>query len=501
MTIAFRVSAAAPATIRTDLLAVPVFAGRALGPGAEVLDDALGGGLGAFLAEAGCEGKIGDAVLVPAGEDLSARAVLVLGLGERDALTLDALRRAGALLAQRATRVTTAATTLLDAIPGSMDRTDAAQAIAEGVVLGGYQFLDYTSKRKPTKLARVTLLGGGGAGVTRAAARGVLIAEATCWARDIINTPSNDKAPEVFAKAAQSFLRGRGVRVQVLGPDEIRRARMGGVLGVGQGSARRPRFVKVTYTPPGARGPALALVGKGVVFDTGGISIKPAAGMETMKTDMSGAAAVLATMAVLKELGVKQRVVAYAPLVENMPSGTAIRPGDVLKHRNGVTTEVLNTDAEGRLILADALALAVDDGAGAIVDVATLTGACMVALGDRIAGLMGNDDAWRDAVRAAADRVGESVWPLPLPEEYRPLLESEVADLRNISTGGYGGALTAGLFLQAFVKDVPWVHLDIAGPSRAATGYGYMPKGGTGFATRTLIELARTYTPPKRSKR
>jgi leucyl aminopeptidase len=501
VTIAFRVSAAAPATIRTDLLAVPVFAGRALGPGAEVLDDALGGGLGAFLAEAGCEGKIGDAVLVPAGEDLSARAVLVLGLGERDALTLDALRRAGALLAQRATRVTTAATTLLDAIPGSMDRTDAAQAIAEGVVLGGYQFLDYTSKRKPTKLARVTLLGGGGAGVTRAAARGVLIAEATCWARDIINTPSNDKAPEVFAKAAQSFLRGRGVRVQVLGPDEIRRARMGGVLGVGQGSARRPRFVKVTYTPPGARGPALALVGKGVVFDTGGISIKPAAGMETMKTDMSGAAAVLATMAVLKELGVKQRVVAYAPLVENMPSGTAIRPGDVLKHRNGVTTEVLNTDAEGRLILADALALAVDDGAGAIVDVATLTGACMVALGDRIAGLMGNDDAWRDAVRAAADRVGESVWPLPLPEEYRPLLESEVADLRNISTGGYGGALTAGLFLQAFVKDVPWVHLDIAGPSRAATGYGYMPKGGTGFATRTLIELARTYTPPKRSKR
>ena len=175
-------------------------------------------------------------------------------------------------------------------------------------------------------------------------------------------------------------------------------------------------------------------------------------------------------------------------------------PGDVLKHRNGITTEVLNTDAEGRLILADALALAVDDGAGAIVDVATLTGACVVALGDRIAGLMGNDDAWRDAVQAAADRAGEAVWPLPLPKVYQSLLESEVADLRNIGTVGTGGTLTAGLFLQAFVGDVPWAHLDIAGPSRAPADSGYTPKGGTGFATRTLIELARTYTPPKRTR-
>jgi leucyl aminopeptidase len=500
VTVAFRASAAAPATTRTDLLVVPAFAGRALGPGADAVDDALGGGLAAFLAEAGFEGKAGEAVLVPGGDDLAARAALIVGLGERADLTLDDLRRAGALLAKRATRVTNAATTLLDAIPDSLDRTDAAQALAEGVVLGGYQYLDYKSKAKASKLARVTLLGGGGAGVSKAAARGVLVAEAACWARDIINTPSNDKAPETFAKAAQSMLRGKGVRVQVLGPDEIRRARMGGVIGVGQGSNRRPRFVKVTYTPTGARGPALALVGKGVVFDTGGISIKPAAGMETMKTDMSGAAAVLATMSVLKELGVRHKVVAYAPLVENMPSGTAIRPGDVLKHRDGTTTEVLNTDAEGRLILADALAMAVDDGAGAIVDVATLTGACVVALGDRIAGLMGNDDTWRDTVQAAADRVGEAVWPLPLPKEYRPLLESEVADLRNISTGGYGGALTAGLFLQHFVKDVPWVHLDIAGPARAAADSGYLPRGGTGFATRTLIELARTYSPPKRSR-
>ncbi|MFM7271391.1 MAG: leucyl aminopeptidase [Actinomycetes bacterium] len=500
MSLAFRASAADPASVRTDLLAVPAFAGRVLGPGAEVVDDALDGGLLAFLGEAGFDGKVGEALLVPVGTALGARSALVVGLGTRRDMTLDDLRKVGALIAKRAARAASAATTVLEAIPDSMERADAAQALVEGVVLGGYQYLEYKSKAKAARLARVTLLGRGGASTTNAAARGALVAGAACWARDIINTPSNDKAPEVFARAAQTLLRGKGVRVQVLGPDEIRRARMGGVIGVGQGSARRPRFVKVTYSPPGARGPALALVGKGVVFDTGGISIKPAAGMETMKTDMSGAAAVLATMSVLKDLGVKHKVVAYAPLVENMPSGTAIRPGDVLKHRNGMTTEVLNTDAEGRLILADALALAVDDGAGAIVDVATLTGACVVALGDRIAGLMGNDDAWRDTVRAAADQVGEAVWPLPLPKEYQSLLESEVADLRNISTGGYGGTLTAGLFLQHFVGEVPWAHLDIAGPSRAATDSGYTPKGGTGFATRTLIELARSYTPPKRTR-
>jgi leucyl aminopeptidase len=240
----------------------------------------------------------------------------------------------------------------------------------------------------------------------------------------------------------------------------------------------------------------VAFVGKGVVFDSGGLSLKTASGMETMKTDMSGAAAVIAAMSTLRDLGVKTRVYGYVPLVENMPSGHAIRPGDVLKIRNGKTVEVLNTDAEGRLILADALAMAVDDKPQAIVDVATLTGACMVALGDKVAGLMGNDDAWIDAVRDAAIRAGESVWPLPLPEEYRKMLDSEIADLRNIGTAPYGGALTAGLFLREFAGDVPWTHLDIAGPARASADDGYIVKGGTGFGVRTLIEIARTFTPP-----
>ena len=253
--------------------------------------------------------------------------------------------------------------------------------------------------------------------------------------------------------------------------------------------------MRLAYEPAGARA-TVAFIGKGVVFDSGGLSLKPAAGMETMKTDMSGAAAVIAAMSALRDLGVKIRVIGYIPLVENMPSGTAIRPGDVLLHRNGKTVEVLNTDAEGRLILADALAMAAEDAPDAMVDLATLTGACVVALGEKIAGLMGNNDAWTTQVREAADRAGESVWPLPLPSEYRKLLDSEVADLANIGGGRYGGALTAGLFLKEFVGDVPWAHLDIAGPARSASDDGHVLKGGTGFGVRTLLELADHFRQP-----
>ena len=232
------------------------------------------------------------------------------------------------------------------------------------------------------------------------------------------------------------------------------------------------------------------------MFDSGGLSIKTAAGMETMKTDMGGGAAVIAAMSTLRDLGVKTRVLGYVPLVENMPSGSAIRPGDVLRMRNGKTVEVLNTDAEGRLILADALSLAAEDEPDAVIDLATLTGACMVALGDGIAGIMGTHDGWIAQVRAAADLAGESVWPLPLPAPYRKMLDSEIADMKNISHGGYGGALTAGLFLKEFAGDVPWAHLDIAGPARAGSDDGYLVRGGTGFGVRTLIELAGTFTKP-----
>jgi leucyl aminopeptidase len=490
------VTATAADRVKADLLAIPVFSERELGPGAQGVDKALGGGLREFMDEADFSGKRGETLAVPTNGKLGAKAVVLVGVGARDELSPDALRRAGAALARRAKTVRSVATTLLDAAPKGADIAANAQALAEGVVLGSYQFLRYKGDTKPTKLQRVVVVSDGGANVKRALDRGQTIGNAVAWARDLVNEPAGGKSPSDIADAAREIARERGLKVKVLAGPQLARERLGGVLGVGQGSDRPPRFVRLAYEPAGAKS-TLALVGKGVVFDSGGLSLKTASGMETMKTDMSGAAAVIAAMSVLRELKVKTRVIGYIPLVENMPSGTAIRPGDVLKIRNGKTVEVLNTDAEGRLILADGLSLAAEEGPDAIVDIATLTGACMVALGDKVAGVMGSDDGWVDQVRDAADRSGEAMWHLPLPAEYRKMLESEVADLRNVGTAGYGGALTAGLFLQEFTGDVPWAHLDIAGPARASADDAHITKGGTGYGVRTLVELASTFSAPR----
>jgi leucyl aminopeptidase len=482
--------------VGADLLAVPVFSDRDPGPGADAVDGALDGTLASFMEESGFEGKPGETLLVPLAGRLPAKAALLVGLGKRGDQTLDGLRRAAASIARRATKVAHVATTLVDAGPESADAAATSQAVVEGILLGAYQFLEYKSEAKPSRLRQVTVVGG--ADVKHGVDRGNAIAHAVIWARDMVNEPSREKSPVEFAAAAKKLLTGKGVTVSVLTDAQIRTQRLGGLVGVGQGSSRPPRFVKIDYNPGGRAKGRLALVGKGVVFDSGGLSLKTAGGMETMKTDMSGAAAVVGAMSVLKDLGVQARVTGYVPLVENMPSGTAIRPGDVLKIRNGKTVEVLNTDAEGRLILADALSLATEDKADAIVDLATLTGACVVALGEKIAGLMTNDDGWGAQVQAAADRAGEPMWALPLPKEYRKLIDSEIADIKNVSSGGYGGALTAGLFLQEFVADIPWTHLDIAGPARAGSDDGYLVKGGTGFGVRTLLELVEAFEPPAR---
>jgi leucyl aminopeptidase len=367
--------------------------------------------------------------------------------------------------------------------------------LAEGVVLGTYQFLRYKSDPKPSKLATVYVLSRPGARLRAGLDRGARVAEAITWARDLVNEPAAAKSPADVADIARRLGRASGLKVKVFEGEQLERERMGGVLGVAEGSERPARFVRLEYAPRGAKA-TLALVGKGVVFDSGGLSLKTAGGMETMKTDMSGAAAVIAAMSTLRDLGVKTRVIGYVPLVENMPSGSAMRPGDVLTMRNGTTVEVLNTDAEGRLILADALSLASEEGPDAIVDLATLTGAVTIALGEKIAALMGSSDVWVEQVQAAADRAGERVWPMPLPEDYRRNLESEVADLRNISTGGGAGTLTAGLFLKEFTNGAPWAHLDIAGTARAGADDIEVTKGGTGFGVRTIIELASTFKKP-----
>jgi leucyl aminopeptidase len=491
------VSSTAPAKVTADVLAVPVFSGRVLGPGGKALDAASGGSLEAFMAEAGFEGKAEETLAVPAG-NLGAKAALLIGLGDKKTVSADRLRRAAATVVRRSPKAKTVATTLLDTVPSGGDRAVAAQALAEGAALGAYKFLRYKQQSDAPALERLVVLGKKDEAVQKGLDRGLAVAAAVAWARDLVNEPAGAMTPTQLAEEARRAAEQGGLGIEVLDEVEIANQGLGGLLGVSLGSDQPPRLVKLTYDPPGgkARG-TVALVGKGITFDSGGLSLKTADGMETMKTDMSGAAAVIGAMSVLRAAGVPAKVIGFVPTTENMPGGRAIKPGDVLKIRNGKTVEVLNTDAEGRLILADGLSLAVEEKPDAIIDLATLTGACVVALGMKMAGLMGNDDDWIGQVRGAADRAGEPVWPLPLPPDYRKDLDSEIADLKNISGNRGGGALTAGLFLSEFAGDVPWAHLDIAGPARASGDDGYIVKGGTGFGVRTLVELLSTFEKPK----
>jgi leucyl aminopeptidase len=444
------------------------------------------------LRARGFEGKVG--------ETAELDGVVAVGVGEAAEVDAAVIRRATAAFVKATSKRGTVASLLLDAVPAEVDRGLAAQAAAEGAALAAYRFTKYKSEPGDTGPASVVLVGKGGRKVANAAERGAAVAEAVAFARDLVNTPPGDLTPVALAKAAVAAAEAAGITVEVIDEKQARKQGLGGLVGVGQGSTNPPRLVKLTYEPEGTARGTLALVGKGITFDSGGLSIKTSEGMMTMKGDMSGAAAVLAAMTVLPATAPRVRVVGYLCAAENMPSGAAIRPGDVLRISNGKTVEVLNTDAEGRLVLADGLAMAVAEGADAIVDVATLTGACVVALGGGIAGLMTNHEAFGEQVQAAADRAGEQVWPLPLPQEYRKQLDSEVADLKNIGAGRYGGALTAGLFLQEFVDGVPWAHLDIAGPAFAEdTPEPYVQKGGTGFGVRTLVALADSFRKPRRS--
>jgi len=446
-------------------------------------------------------------VQVLRGED--GTTVIAVGVGNAEGVSLDTLRKAAAAVVKSAWKSSRVATTLLDAVPPGVDRTAAAAAVAEGAGMAAYGFGAYKSDFSPCRLEELVVVSGGGADaldgdavggadvgddLVGALRRGGRVAAAVCLARDLVNEPAGTLTPSRLAQVATEIAEREGLAVTVLDEAAIAAERLGGLAGVAAGSAEPPRLVELVYEPPGeGSAPTVALVGKGITFDSGGLSIKDAEGMMTMKTDMSGAAAVLATMSALPALGAPVRVVGILPITENMPGGTATRPGDVLRIRNGKTVEVLNTDAEGRLVLADGLSLAVEGAPVAIVDVATLTGAQVVALGRKIAALMGNDEDLLERVQDAAERAGEDVWRLPLPDQYRSQLDSEVADLKNIGSRGQAGSLVAGLFLQEFVDGVPWAHLDIAGPARSDADDGYVTKGGTGFAVRTLLELVTSF--------
>ena len=443
----------------------------------------------AALTAAGFEGKAGQTLVIPSGTGPTQIAV---GIGEPGSLTVHGLRSAAAAVVRAAGKRAVVATTLTDL--DGVDAASAAQAVVEGALLAAYKFAGIKKDANTSALTQLVLVVGEARskGATAGSERGQATAAAACMARDLANLPPAYMTARHMAEKAVEVANTTGLQVEVFNRDQLAAMGCGGMLGVNAGSTEPPRVVRLTYTPRNPTG-HLALVGKGVMFDSGGLSIKPSDGMITMKMDMSGAAAVLATMSTLKALKCKAKVTAYLMCTDNMSGGNAFKLGDVLTFRNGKTAEIHNTDAEGRLVLADGLSLAVEDGPDAIVDIATLTGACMVALGTKIAGVMGNDQPFVDKVRAASAATDEKVWQLPLEKAYRKQLDSYAADMRNIG-GPPGGAITAALFLSEFVADVPWAHLDIAGPMAVDSDDGWLSKGASGFGTRLLIDLATTFT-------
>jgi leucyl aminopeptidase len=428
--------------------------------------------------------------------DESGRLLIAVGLGQAgEALDLEGLRRVGAAAAAAGRKCGSLAIDLTGIEVEGADGAAIVRAVGEGAGLGQYRFDRFKSDAKRDHLHTIVLVSTA-EGAEEGAEQAAVVVEVVSLCRDLVNTPAGDLSPKAFAEIAIGVAADAGLGIEIYEEDRIVEERLGGLLGVAAGSTEAPRFVRLEYEPDGVIDPVtVVLVGKGITFDSGGLSIKPANSMMTMKDDMSGAAAVLATMAGCGRLGVKSRVLGFMPLTENMPGGSATRPGDVLKIRNGKTIEVLNTDAEGRLVLADALSLAVEEVPDSIIDLATLTGACVAALGKDIAGLLGNDDALIAAVEQAGATASEALWPLPIPSGYHDHIDSDVADMKNIGATGQAGALSAAILLQEFVGEVPWVHLDIAGPAFSDKNRGYIRKGGTGFGVRTLLALLDTYQP------
>jgi leucyl aminopeptidase len=469
-----------------DVVAAPVFADFDMSAG----DLDLG-----YCRERGFSGKAGETLVIRGAKGAT---IVVLGLGDPAKLTGEVLRVAAAGFVRAAWRNRAGVFTLPE-LGGSVSPLEAARAVAEGAILAGHIFEGYKGSSEPCVLESLAVRAPGVDEAVLAAGvrRGSVVAGAVLLARDLVNEPAGAMTPRRLAEVATQVAGDVGLGVEVWDEVRIGAEGLGGLAGVAAGSDEPARLIRLTYEPSGTglKVPTVALVGKGITFDSGGLSLKSAEGMMTMKTDMSGAAAVLGAMSVLRDLDIGVRVIGIMPTTENMPGGGATKPGDVLRTRNGKTIEVLNTDAEGRLVLADGLALAAESSPSAVVDLATLTGACVAALGRRIAGVMGNNEELIAQVGAAAERSGEKTWPLPLPPEYRKQVDSEIADMKNIGEPGQAGALVAGLILAEFVGDVPWAHLDIAGPARSYEEEGYLHKGGTGFGVRTLIELLSTFEP------
>lgn len=506
----FTVSKAVPQSFRTDIISIGCyerecdegekarrFALIKHADGGIALDRAMDGALARQIQAEKFTGERGTHRLLFTAGRIPARFILLVGLGPRDRCDLEVLREAGAQMAKAAHEVRAASVALvIERGPIGEDTAPArARAIAEGVLLGGYRFDRYKTNHHheaPTH-AMTTFLYAGEAGPVREAVEaGRIAALATLSCRDLVNTPGADATPAILAKKAKAIAQAQKLRCTVWGPEAIRKARMNCLLAVARGSAEPPAFIILQYKPKGKSRAHVALIGKGVTFDAGGISLKPPRGMETMKGDMAGAATVLYAMEVIAKVAPPVAVTAYIPAAENLPDGRALKPGDIITARNGKTIEIISTDAEGRLLLADALVYASEAKPDAIIDLATLTGGASYCCGELYTIAMGTDQKLVDRLRRAAEHTGEKMWQLPIVEEYRKSYTSGIADLNN-SGKGKAQTILGAIFLKEFVGDVPWAHLDIAASSWTDEELPLGPKGATGAMVRTLVDFVAHY--------
>ena len=463
---------------------------------AAVFDKALGGTLLEVVKSGEFEGKIGETLLVHSQGKIPSKRLLLVGLGKKKDFQLDSLRQAfgHAVRRVRHAKAGAFAAALPPLLPRGGTAIDAAQAMTEGAILGSYQFTEYRSEnngapKEVTHFVVVTSDKGKLKQIVEGVRRGTATAEAAVLTRDLCNHPSNVMTPTRIAEEAKTIAKEQGVTLKILEKDEMEELGMGALLGVARGSHEPPKFIILEYKGPKTTKESrpIVLVGKTITFDTGGISLKPADNMEQMKADMTGGAEVLATLRAVARLRLSTHVIGLLPVAENMPGGRAMKPGDIVKTLSGKTVEVQNTDAEGRLILADALAYAARYKPAAVIDIATLTGACVVALGQFAIGMFGTNETLKRRVQAAGQKSGERVWEMPLWDEYFEQLKSDVADMRNIGGRG-GGMITAALFLSKFAAEYPWVHLDIASTDWSERERAYLPKGPTGIGTRLLLQ-------------
>ncbi|MBA3744858.1 leucyl aminopeptidase [Sporichthya sp.] len=488
---------------RSDVLAVPFSPGPdgpVPGPGFTAAGKALGVDLLALAVRDKAKGDAGEIVAIPLMGAGTAEQILLVGTGDGSPT---ALRRAGAALARRVRSRARLATTVV-----AKSGPDGVRAFTEGLLLGSYSFGIRSGEPKQENVTAIDLhvaAGRRAEAAGPAAGRGEITADAVCLARDLANTPSAEKTPAWLAARAKSMAARSGLEVQIWEPADLRAGGFGGILAVGQGSAREPRLIRLGYTPSDATGdePHVVLVGKGITFDSGGLSLKPTDGMVAMKADMAGGAAVIGAMSALHALSIPVRVTGLVAAAENMPSGSAFRPGDVITHYGGTTVEVLNTDAEGRLVLADALAYAdVHLDPDVMVDLATLTGAATLALSRRMAALFTADDRLATALEAASAAGGDRIWRMPLIDEYRPALDSPIADIAHVpherNRKVQGGAITAALFLREFVGERSWAHIDMAGPGKIDGDEHENTKGGTGYGVRLLLRWLEAYPARRR---